>query len=133
MTKRLAVLIVALAVAACSDEKPTGPAENESGVPQMIVATEEEVNDFLPLLEDLTDRVLPALGDAAVADELRVHTAYLIVAMKARNTEGARAAHDAAVAALEEYGTRGGADAFDAADIEAVRLTLAAANEMIGY
>jgi hypothetical protein len=132
MKARLAVLIVALAVGACSDEPPTAPAEKEMGGPQLIIATVEEVNDFLPMLEDLRDRVLPALGDTEVGDQLRVHTAHLIVAMRARNTEGARAAHDAALAVVQEYGVRGGADAFDAADIESVMLTLGTANEMIG-
>jgi hypothetical protein len=132
MKKRLAVLIVALAVAACSDE-PAGPMEKAIGGPQLIIATAEEVNDFLPMLEDLTERVLPALDDTEVSGQLSVHTAHLIVTMRARNTEGARAAHDAALAVVQEYSARVGADALDAADIEAVMLTLGTANEMIGY
>jgi hypothetical protein len=135
MTKRLAVLIAALAVVACSDE-PTAPEDKAVGGPQLITATQEVVNDlvnaFLPMLEDLPQRVLPALNDPTVGGLLSVHTTQLVAAMKLGNTEGARAAHSAALAVIQEYSARVGDDAVDAADIEVVRLTLSVANEMFG-
>jgi hypothetical protein len=102
------------------------------GGPSFIFGSAEEVAEFVPMLADINERVLPSIADATVAAELKAHVEALSAEMTARNTEAARAAHTSAKAVLDAYSSKVGADASDAADIESVGLALATADEMIG-
>jgi hypothetical protein len=134
MRKFLAVvpLAVLLAFPACVHDGPTEPYAIETESPSFLIASEEEVVAYLPLLEDVEDRLLPVLLDGDVASQAGAHLQSLTSELKARNTAGARQALNSALEVLQDYQSRAGFGADDAADVEGILLNLAIADDLIG-
>ena len=133
MLKRFTIPLAVLVFAAACSDAPTAVTEEQApGGPSFIIATDAQLSEFSPMLADINERVVPSLADASVATELKGHIEALGNALANRKTEAARTAHTNAKAVLDTYSSKVGTDASDAADIEAVGLTLATANEMIG-
>ncbi len=134
MKKFLALLpLGALVFAAACSDAPTA-AKEEGAVPtgpSIIIATPEQVADYTIMLDDATERLVPALNDAATAGKLAPELKALGSAMKLRDTPGARAAFGAAQQTLAAYRANPANADFEA-DADAIQVVLEQADAMIG-
>jgi uncharacterized lipoprotein YajG len=134
MRKFLAVPLTALAFAAACGDAPTA-VEQENltpAGPSIIVASAEDVADYAVMLKDASERLVPALNSPATAERLVPQLQQLATAMKMRDTNGARAAFEAAQEVLKAYRTTSADSGDFAADADAIQIVLDQADAMIG-
>lgn len=117
--RALAVVLMASMVTACGD----GPADTPPPVPIGGTAAERTAVRFA--LDDIVERVIPALGDASATQALRTPVASLATAVASRDRGAATERLAAARSALDAFRRDGDQDQSRVADIDAVAIALA--------
>lgn len=137
-SNRLTPFVAALGVAAatgCADESPTAPASPPEPSKARIEsptfafdATAEEVGLVQLAAEDLIERVLATLDDTDLRATLDRDARAMASALDAADAAGARASMESLMGTLARVG-----DAHPEleADLEVVRLTIAAGDEVV--
>src|SRR5688572_24382150 len=133
--KKISLLLLSalLFAGGCTTDAPTAPEqEPEISAPTVFRGTAEEVSEYVLVLNDITERLLPSLIDQSFAVQLTAAINELANALSARDGERSRVALVAAFGLLDSYEAAHGADSPDSADLAGVYLNLWYADYLIG-
>jgi len=123
------VLYVLLVMAGACSRTADAISPSEPSI-QLIMATQQQVADFMPSLSDVQSRVLPALGDAPSASRLNTEITAMLAAFNLRDARAVEEQIDLARATLASYPAA--ARVFDAAELSVVEIMLDRAAQLIG-
>jgi hypothetical protein len=121
--KRLSMLIAAAVLAGCQDQSPIGIESRlaaTGGERHAMVSVDQA--DARVAIDDVVDRIVPALTDAAGARQVGAALKGLQQALNAGQAADGPALAGVAQAAVERYASLGNGDA---AEVDAIRLALA--------
>ena len=121
--KTLIMLLAAAVLAGCQDSSPTEIVRRPvPPVGASYAALGAEAQSARMAIDDVVDRIIPALSDAGSARQVGAALRGLQQALQAGNAEEGPALAGVAFAAVDRYASLGNGDA---AEVDAIRLALA--------